>query len=87
MASGTSQRRPQAAEMAQRYTDDEIATVPCAHCGAPSTAQWDLRPCAIGEERTFGLCRAHDIDLNRIVLEFLRVPDAAALLAEYEASR
>jgi endogenous inhibitor of DNA gyrase (YacG/DUF329 family) len=73
--------------MAERVTDDDIASVPCAHCGAPSTAQWDLRPCAIGEERTFGLCREHDIDLNRLVLDFLQVPDRSELLATYEASR
>jgi hypothetical protein len=69
------------------YTDAGLSRVPCAHCGEPSTAEWMLRPCAIGQKRYYGLCRVHDIELNRLTVNFLRVPDADALMERYEASR
>ena len=69
------------------YTDAGLTRVPCTRCGAPSRHQWSLRPCAIGQERWYGLCEVHDLELNRLTLEFMRVSDSEALLAAYEARR
>lgn len=69
------------------YTDDGLRRVPCAHCGAPSAHQWHVRACAAGGPLVWrGLCTPCDLELNRLVLDFFRVPDAADLLAAYAAS-
>lgn len=62
------------------YTERGIGRIPCSRCGAPSQTQWQV--CANGN-RYLGCCLACDIDLNRIALEFMRVPDADELLAAY----
>lgn len=64
------------------YTQIGISRVPCSKCGAPSFHQWQV--CANGR-RFLGVCQPCDIDLNRLSLEFMRVPDAEALLAAYIA--
>lgn len=69
------------------YTEAGLKRVACVHCGAPSAAQWSLRPCAIGTTGWYPLCIACDVDLNRLVMQFLRLPDAAERLAAYVASR
>jgi hypothetical protein len=65
------------------YTAAGIRRVPCRQCGRPSEHQWDLRPCALGSRAWYGLCREHDLDLNRIVVTFLNVPNGEAVLARY----
>lgn len=65
------------------YTEPGLARQKCAHCGAPATEQWSLRPCAIGRTGWYPLCTEHDIELNRITMEFLRLPDAEERLAAY----
>jgi hypothetical protein len=56
----------------------------CAHCGTDSAERiWDMRPCAIGEHITYNLCDPCDLELNRIILEFFKVPNGDELLAEY----
>lgn len=69
------------------YSEAGLKRVPCAHCGASSVAQWSLRPCAIGTTGWYPLCADCDMELNRLVMEFLRLPDAAERLAAYVASR
>lgn len=66
------------------YTEAGLPRVPCARCGRPSRHQWSLRPCAIGKTAWHGLCREHDLQLNLDMLSFFKVPDAEALMAEYE---
>jgi len=74
------------AHRAKPYTEAGISRVPCAHCGKPSSRQWSLRPCAIGKSAWYGLCDSCDLELNRAVVAFLKVPDGDALLAKYGAS-
>ncbi len=64
------------------YTDKGIKRVPCARCGMPSHQQW--RVCALG--RWDGLCINCDIELNRIVLNFMGVPskEVSCIMDEYE---
>jgi hypothetical protein len=62
------------------YTERGISRVPCSRCSAPSRHQWQV--CANGN-RWLGICWPCDVALNRIALEFMRVPDADRLLAAY----
>jgi hypothetical protein len=62
------------------YTEIGIRRVPCVRCGAPSVHQWNA--CALAGQ-FFGVCTACDIALNKLVLEFMRMPDAEQRLAEY----
>jgi len=48
------------------YTARGINRVPCAKCGAPSTAEW--RICADNAYR--GLCSKHDLELNELVMKW-----------------
>lgn len=52
------------------YTKRGIGRVPCLKCGKPSTCQWQI--CCLNNEYK-GLCTECDIDLNRLVLEFVGV--------------
>lgn len=63
------------------YTVRGIARVPCARCGRPSVHQWQV--CA--NDRLFqGVCRECDLELNRLVLDYFRVPGRQALMQRYE---
>lgn len=62
------------------YSWRGIRRVPCARCGEPSTQQWQI--CADGN-RWRGLCTTCDVDLNELVLRFIRDPDAATKLDLY----
>ncbi len=64
------------------YTDKGIKRVPCVRCGMPSSRQW--RVCALG--RWDGLCVNCDIELNRLVLNFIGVPskEISCIMDEYE---
>lgn len=64
----------------KHYTEAELAGVPCARCGAPSTQQWAI--CANGN-RWLGCCSECDVRLNRLALEFMRVPEVETLLRQY----
>lgn len=64
----------------QPYTKRGIRRVPCTRCGAPSVHQWQV--CADGN-RYRGVCEECDIGLNRLALEFMRVPNAEVLLSVY----
>lgn len=62
------------------YTNREIVKIGCVRCGAPSSAQWQV--CADGNQFR-GLCSECDIELNRLILKFFEIPNAAQLLAKY----
>ena len=62
------------------YTVRGIKRLRCVRCGAQAYATWQV--CADG--RTYRpVCKACDVALNALVLEFMRLPQAAALLASY----
>lgn len=62
------------------YTEIGIRRLPCFRCGDQALTQWQI--CADG--RTYRpLCGCCDVELNRMVLEFMGDPDAAAKMARY----
>ncbi len=67
------------------YTEIGIKRVPCFRCGKPSVRQWQI--CSLNNEYK-GLCREHDIELNRLVLTFMRIPskDIDSLIEDYKAT-
>ena len=69
------------------YTTTGLARVKCVHCGELARSQWRLRPCAIGRAGWYALCVGCDMDLNRQIMEFLRLPDVEARMAAYAATR
>jgi len=62
------------------YTLKGIKRVPCARCGKPSTQQW--RVCADFNQYR-GVCTDCDIEINAMVLNFMRVPDVEKKLVAY----
>ena len=54
------------------YTDRGIKRVPCFRCGRPSMQQWQI--CALNNIYK-GLCRGCDIELNMMVLQFMKIPE------------
>ena len=62
------------------YTQIGVQRLPCSRCGCPAKHQW--RMCADGCYRP--VCAECDIRLNRLVLAFLRVPDRAKTIANYQ---
>ena len=65
------------------YTQAALSRTRCVHCGATAAHQWSLRPCAIGSTGWYALCTACDIELNGLVMAFLKLPDATERLAKY----
>lgn len=65
------------------YTEIGIRRVKCGMqgCNRKSYASWQI--CADGNQHR-GLCHVHDIALNRMVLRWIGVPDAAVKLQRYE---
>ena len=53
------------------YTNEEIRRVPCAHCGKPSTQQWQI--CAV-DNKYGGVCTPCDLTINLMVGTFMNVP-------------
>jgi len=66
------------------YTAIGISRVACVRCGAPSFHQWQI--CANGG-LFLTVCKPCDIELNRIALDFARLPNAAELLEKYKAEQ
>lgn len=66
------------------YTKIGIRRLPCYRCGErPSVHQWNI--CA--DNNVFrAICLECDIDLNRMVLEWIKDPDIDSKMAEYIAS-
>ena len=75
-------RRLLAPGLERPYTVEEVQSLGCFRCGAPADQQWQI--CADGNIWR-ALCTPCDIALNATVLEFVGHPDAAELLAAYEA--
>ena len=63
------------------YTDTGIGRVPCSRCSAPSVYQWQV--CANGN-RWLGVCQRCDLELNRRVLRFFKVPGHEKLMQVYK---
>ena len=67
----------------QPYTATGIKRVPCIRCGEKSHAQWNI--CALG--KTYhGLCQRCDIDLNALVLDFIKHPKKLVLMKHYKGA-
>lgn len=63
----------------------DVTRARCSRCGAKAEAQWST--CAIGN-RYVALCRACDVDLNRIALRFVIGPEKADRFVDrYERTR
>lgn len=62
------------------YTQRGIKRVPCRRCGAPSSQQWQI--CADFSSYR-AVCLDCDIEMNRLVLEFMRFPDVGRTIEEY----
>ncbi len=64
------------------YTEKGIKRIPCVRCGIPSSQQW--RICAL--DMWDGLCVNCDIELNRLVLNFIGTSskEVSCLMDEYE---
>lgn len=62
------------------YTRIGVQRLPCLRCGQPAKCQWCV--CADGCYRP--VCAECDIRLNSLVLAFLRVPDRAKTIADYQ---
>lgn len=59
-------------------------TTPCARCGKPATEEFNI--CADGNIPR-KVCPVCDIALNALVLDFMRLPDAAVKILAYTADR
>lgn len=68
----------------QPYTERGIKRVPCVRCGKPSHHQWNA--CSLGK-RWFALCVECDIGLNRAALQYMQIPDAAAIIEAYAQTK
>jgi len=62
------------------YTEIGIKRVPCFRCGKPSKYQWQI--CALGNKWA-GLCVNCDIDLNGLVVRFMRIPNSFTIMQRY----
>ena len=60
----------------------------CAHCAAPNADNlWHAQLCADSRrKRKKRLCDACDVELNRMVLEFMGDAKASEKMAAYEAN-
>lgn len=62
------------------YTEAEIAGENCFRCGSPAQHQWQT--CA--DDNTWRpLCWACDVELNRLVLDWVGHPDRDRLMLAY----
>jgi hypothetical protein len=67
------------------YTEIGIRRLKCIRCGeGPAVFQWQI--CSDGNKYR-PLCAACDIALNRMVLTWMRHPQATQLADEYENSK
>ena len=67
------------------YTMETIQGKECAvaRCHAPAEAQW--RTCA--GDRWLPVCRPHDLDLNRLLLDFFGFRSAKQIVQRYAEAR
>ena len=65
------------------YTEIGIKRIPCFRCGKPAAFQWQV--CA--DNRLYRpICADCDIELNRLVLEWMNYPNVEIVLSLYESS-
>ena len=64
------------------YTEIGIRRMFCFRCKKKAHTQWQI--CADGNQYR-AICVMCDIDLNRMVLEFMRDPDVERKMAIYES--
>ena len=63
------------------YTAIGIRRLKCFRCGEQASVQWQV--CA--DNNVFRpLCSKCDVELNRLVLEWMRHPEVEALMAKYK---
>lgn len=63
------------------YTKIGISRKPCPRCGKPSVHQWQA--CA-NNNLYVPICLDCDIEINRMVLEFLKIPNADKMIEKYK---
>jgi NAD-dependent SIR2 family protein deacetylase len=63
------------------YTQKGIRRLRCIRCGNPAEYQWQI--CADGNNYR-PICGPCDVELNTIVLYWMRHPQAKELMKEYE---
>ena len=66
------------------YTQIGIRRLTCAVHGCENRGEFQWQCCANGNLWT-PLCADHDVDLNRLVLDWMGHPDREALMNEYAA--
>jgi hypothetical protein len=66
------------------YTEIGIRRVPCAVSGCVSRAEYQWQCCA-NSNLWMPLCAEHDVDLNRLVLDWMGHPERDDLMAAYSA--
>lgn len=69
---------------AKPYTAAGIRRLPCVVPGCQAKAFSTWQACADDQVHR-PICKAHDVELNRLALESMGDPDAAAKIARYEA--
>lgn len=65
------------------YTERGVHRVPCAKCNGRAELQWSTA-CAT-DNQFVALCVDCDVALNRMVLEWLGLPDVDGVMAAYES--
>ena len=68
----------------QPYTEAGIRRLRCVRCDAPAAFQWQI--CSDGNNFR-PLCAQCDVDLNAMVLEWMRHPRAQELGQAYAAAK
>ena len=69
------------------YTSAGIKRVPCARCGAPGHANWNICADKVGDRTQFrAICQECDIGLNEVAMRFMFGDTREADLAAYRAS-
>lgn len=64
------------------YTEREMSRVKCFRCKEnPAAQQWQI--CSDGNAYR-AICRQCDIDVNRLILEFMGFPNVDEMIARYE---
>ena len=61
-------------------TMEEIAAIPCFRCGKPSFAMWNI--CS-DDNTPRTICFDCDMELNRLVLEFMKFTDVDIMMMKY----
>lgn len=63
------------------YTRLGIVRMKCQRCGDKAVFQWN---CCANGNRWLPVCEACDIALNKMAMEFFRLPNRKQLLRRYE---